>query len=82
MFLCIIHVIYHKIVSIGTDRSEQTVQTQIRLLLREQSDQGLQCLPFHLLHLDKKPNCSIFRIVMVIILGVPIFRAFTVIARA
>ena len=24
----------------------QTVQTQIRLLLKEQSDQGLHCLPF------------------------------------
>ena len=25
----------------------QTVQTQIRLLLKEQSDQGLHCLPIH-----------------------------------
>ena len=25
----------------------QTVQTQIKLLLKEQSDQGLHCLPFH-----------------------------------
>ena len=25
----------------------QTVQAQIRLLLKEQSDQGLHCLPFH-----------------------------------
>ena len=34
-----------------TDRSGQTVQTQIRLLLDEQSDQGLHCLrfPLHLL---------------------------------
>ena len=32
------------ILNIGTDRSEQTVQTQIRLLLMEQSDQGLLCL--------------------------------------
>ena len=31
---------------------EQTVQTQIRLLLQEQSDQGLHCLPFHLHLLD------------------------------
>ena len=31
-----------------TDRSGQTVQTQIRLLLEEQSDQGLHCLQFHL----------------------------------
>ena len=32
------------ILNIETDRSEQTVQTQIRLLLMEQSDQGLLCL--------------------------------------
>ena len=31
------------ILNIGTDRSEQTVQTLIRLLLMEQSDQGLLC---------------------------------------
>ena len=30
-----------------TNRSGQTVQTQIRLLLEKQSDQGLHCLPFH-----------------------------------
>ena len=35
-----------------TDRPGQTVQTQIRLLLEEQSDQGLHYLPFHLHHLD------------------------------
>ena len=34
--------------SFCTDRSGQTVQTQIRLLLEEQSDQGLHCLLFHL----------------------------------
>ena len=32
------------VISFWTDRSEQTVQTQIRLLLEEQSDQGLHCL--------------------------------------
>ena len=31
-----------------TNRSGQTLQTQIRLLLEEQSDQGLHCLLFHL----------------------------------
>ena len=36
-----------KILFIGTDRSEQTVETQIRLLLKEQSDQGLHYLPCH-----------------------------------
>ena len=30
----------------------QTVQTQIRLLLEKQSDQGLHCLPFRLHCLD------------------------------
>ena len=38
------------ILSFRSDRSWQTVQTQIRLLLEEQSDQGLHCLlfPLHL----------------------------------
>ena len=39
--------------SFRTDRSGQTVQTQIRLLLEEQSDQGLHCLLFHLHLFDK-----------------------------
>ena len=41
--------------SFRTDRSGQTVQTQIRLLLKEQSDQGLHCLLFHLHLFDEKP---------------------------
>ena len=36
------------ILSFRKNRSEQTVETQIRLLLEEQSDQGLHCLLFHL----------------------------------
>ena len=48
----------------------QTVQTQIRLLLKEQSDQGLHCLPFHLAfkeQLHEKHNlgqnkCGMFEI--------------------
>ena len=40
------------ILSFRTDMSEQTVQTQIRLLLEEQADQGLHCLPFCLHRLD------------------------------
>ena len=32
-----------QILCIGTDRSQQTVQTKIRLLLKKQSDQGLRC---------------------------------------
>ena len=38
--------------SFRTDRSGQTVQTHIRLLLEEQSDQGLYCLSFCLHRLD------------------------------
>ena len=44
------------ILSFRTDRSGQTVQTQIRLLLEEQSDQGLHCLLFHLHLFDKIPK--------------------------
>ena len=41
-----------KYLSIGADRSEQTVVTQIRLLHEEQSDQSLHCLPSNLYLLD------------------------------
>ena len=40
------------ILSFRTDMPRQTVQTQIWLLLEEQSDQGLLCLPFRLHCLD------------------------------
>ena len=43
------------ILSFWTDRSGQTLQTQIRLLLEEQSDQGLNCLLFHLHLFDEIP---------------------------
>ena len=43
------------ILNFRTDRSGQTVQTQIRLLLEEQSDQGLHCLLFHLHFFDEIP---------------------------
>ena len=43
------------ILSSRTDRSRQTVQTQIRLLLEEQSDQSLHCLLFNLHLFDKIP---------------------------
>ena len=36
-------VLYRKNVSIRTDRTDKTVKTLIRLLLKEQSDQGLHC---------------------------------------
>ena len=42
--------------SFRTDKSGQTVQTQIRLLLEEQSDQGLHCLLFHLHGSHKLPS--------------------------
>ena len=44
------------ILNFRTDRSGKTVQTQIRLLLEEQSDLGLYCLLFHLHHSDKIPQ--------------------------
>ena len=44
------------ILNFQTDRSGQTVQTQIRLLLEEKSDQGLHCLLFHLHGFDKIPS--------------------------
>ena len=57
---------------IGTDRSRQTVQTMIRLLLKKQSDQGLRCLPFHQHLLDALMQCYIklffyFRTIMAIV---------------
>ena len=48
-----------QILCIGTDRSPQTVQTKIRLLLKKQSDQGLRCLPFHQHLLDALMQCYI-----------------------
>ena len=45
------------ILNFWTDRSGQTVQTQIRLS-REQSDQGLHCLLFNWHVFDKYPHVS------------------------
>ena len=60
----------------------QTVQTQIRLLLEEQSDQGLHCLPFRLHCLDSllygEPHSSNFRVITTNCLGVRKFRKFMV----
>ena len=71
-----------KILCIGTDRSQQTMQTKIRLLLKKQSDQGLHCLPLHQLLLDAlcnvTSNFTNFRTIMAIVWGVPNFRIFTV----
>ena len=46
------------VLSIRTDRFAETVQTQIRLLLLEQSDQGLHCLSLHLQLLDVLLHCN------------------------
>ena len=58
------------ILTFRTDRSEQTVETQIR-------DQGPQCWPFHLHLLDAllygKPPCSNFKMITAIFLGDQIF---------
>ena len=43
------------ILSFRTDGSGQTVQTQTRLLLEEQSDQALHCLLSHLHLFDETP---------------------------
>ena len=51
--------------------SWQTVQTQIRLLLEKQSDQGLHCLQFQLHVSDPLPS---FRIITAMFLGVRIYR--------
>ena len=48
-----------QILCIGTDRSQQTVETKIRLLLKKQSDQGLHCLSFHQHLLDALIQCYI-----------------------
>ena len=48
-----------QILCIGTDRSQQTVQTKMRLLLKQQSDQGLRCLPPHQHLLDALMQCYI-----------------------
>ena len=71
------------ILSFRTDIPGQTVQTQIKLLLVEQSDQGLHCLPFRLYHWTLypmvEPHSSNFRVITTNVLGVQIFRKYTVI---
>ena len=46
------------ILNFWTDISGQTLQTQIRRLLEEESDQGLHFLPFRLHHLDAILCCK------------------------
>ena len=74
------------ILSFPTDtcRSGQTVQTQIRLLLEEQSDHGLHCLQLRLHHLDTllygKASLFNFSVTTANFSGVQIF-SFTVINK-
>ena len=59
----------------------QTVQTQISLLLEEQSDQGLHCHSVCIVwtHYSMvEPHSSNFRVITTNVLGVRIFRKFTV----
>ena len=71
------------ILSIWTDRSGQTVLTQIRLLLEEQSDQGLHCLLVQLHRFNKVPSGLAYSLEFQMnyskISGVRKFRNFTVI---
>ena len=74
-------VVYRKNLSIRTDRTDKTMKTLIRLLLEEQSDQGLHCLPFYLVHLhitpQRKPKLFNFnRIFSILISGISILRGF------
>ena len=61
-----------KILNFRTDISGQTVQTtpKIRLLLEEQSDQGLHCFLFNLHHLEVEPLSLNFRMFTVKLIGV------------
>ena len=60
--------------------TDKTVKTLIRLLLEEQSDLGLHCLSFYLLHLhiilQRKLKLFNIRISSILISGVPIRRGF------
>ena len=73
-------VVYRKNLSIRTGRTDKKVKTLIRLLLEEQSDHGLHCLSFYLLHLyiilHRKPKLFNFRISSILISDVPILRGF------
>ena len=76
----VLNVVYHKTLSIRTDRTDKIVKTLIRLLLEEQFDQDLDCLSFCLLHLriilQGKHKLFNFRIFSILISGVPILRGF------
>ena len=60
------------------DGFEQTAQTQCRLLLKEQYDQDLHCLPFHLYFLNILLHHEFKLSHFQDCLGVPVLRIFTV----
>ena len=70
------------VLNFPTDKSGQTVQIQIRLLLVEKSDQGLHCLLFHCIFLVKYPKvwylCLNIRLITARFSYVQKFRNFTV----
>ena len=75
-------IVYSNDLKFRTDKSWQTVQTQIRLLLEEQSDQGLHCLQFQP-HIFDPLTCSKMRLFQFYdnysnVLGVQSFRSFMV----
>ena len=76
----VLNVVYHATLSIRTTNTDKTVKTLIRLLLEEQSDQGLYYLSFYLLHLHMilqgNPKLFNFRIFSILVLGVPVLRGF------
>ena len=73
------------ILSFRTDMPAHTVQPQIRLLLEEQSDQGLHCSPFrlhHWIHYSmEEPHSSNFKVITTKFLGVRTVRKFTALSR-
>ena len=50
-------ILIYRILSVGKDKRDQTVQTLVRLLLKEQSNQRLRCSAFHLYLLNALLSC-------------------------
>ena len=62
-----------EVLSIGTDRSEQTVQARSDCSYKEQYEQCLHCLPFQLYLLDAT-IFSNFKTIVIIVSGVSTVR--------
>ena len=69
---------YQNILSILTAEYKQTVHTQIRMLLNDQSDKGLYCFSYYLQILTRSLRCYTnllyLKITTVLILGIPLFK--------